>query len=76
MPLDNALNRSQTYARAFKFGRRVQPPEGGEQLVGIGHIKTDPVVAYKKGGLVLALPKSSKLDLGLGGLGREFPSIA
>ena len=45
MPADNAMGNCQIYASPGKFCILVQPLEGQEQLVRMGHVKSDAVVA-------------------------------
>ena len=47
--LNDPLHRRQSHPRPFKLIGAMQALEGGKQLVGIGHIKADAVVADKIG---------------------------
>ena len=44
MAFDDAAAHSQTNAGAVELSRRVQPLEGAEQLIGIGHIKANAII--------------------------------
>src|SRR5665647_528263 len=48
---DDALHGGQTDTRAFELAGRVQPLEGAEELVGIGHVEAGAVVAHEEGAL-------------------------
>src|SRR5674476_1244706 len=48
---DDALHGGQTDTRAFELAGRVQPLEGAEQLVRIGHVEAGAVVAHEEGAL-------------------------
>jgi hypothetical protein len=50
--------------------------EGTEQLFGIGHVKTHPVVPHEVNRFAGAADFMAKRDLGAGLPGAEFPGIA
>src|SRR3546814_10816886 len=69
----------QTYALPIsgpgKIRRAVQTSKRGKQFVGIGHVKTGPIIAYVEYGhiIVNVMPK---FNHGMAGLAGDFPGIA
>jgi len=55
VPVNNALHCSQPDTGTFEFGDGVQALERPKELVGIGHVESRAVVAYKKPGLPLVI---------------------
>ena len=70
---DDPLYRGQADTAAVIFSFEVQADERFEQMVGMGHIKTYPVVPYEKGA-ASGIP--AKLYSGQGLLNRVFNGIA
>ena len=47
--IDDALDRGQTHASSWEFGRRMKPLEGAEESGGIGGVESGTVVTDKIG---------------------------
>src|SRR5271165_1640122 len=75
MPVHDALNRGQADTSAFEGLLRVKPLEDAEQLVGILHVESDPVVSNEQRYLVFFLFRASDFDFGLGPCAGEFYSV-
>src|SRR3546814_20500321 len=69
------VDRGQADAGPGKIRRAVQTSKRGKQFVGIGHVKTGPIIAYVEYGhiIVNVMPK---FNHGMAGLAGDFPGIA
>ena len=74
MPVNDALYGRQADSSAFIFVDTMQPLKRTKQLVGIGHIKSRAVIAYRIN-VTPVLRHGSDLDACRVGSAREFPGI-
>jgi hypothetical protein len=72
MTMNNPLNGSQPYSRAFKRFRLVQPLKNAKQLVHVLHIETGSVVPDKYGYFLFIFAGATNLDFGPGPVAREL----
>ena len=75
MPVDDALNGSQSYSGAFKLFRQVQTLKHTEELVDILHIKARAVVPHEQLYLIFLSGGTANLDFGLRSHPRELYRI-
>src|SRR5829696_2480940 len=77
--MDDALDGGEPYAGALELLRAVQPLEGAEELVGVGHLEARPVVAHvvdRDAAPAAELLLHPELYAGLGLLRGELPGVA
>ena len=65
VPVDDALNDSQSYSRPFKLFAQVQTLKDAEQLVHVLHVKARAIVPEEYPSFVLIPVHAANLDLGL-----------
>src|SRR5215216_2152612 len=77
--MDDALDGGEPYPGTLEFVRAVQPLEGAEELVHVGHLEARPVVAHvvdRDATPYRELLVNAKLYTGLGFLRGELPGVA
>ena len=74
VPVDDALDGGQADAGAGVLRRGVQPLEGREQHVGVGHVEAGAVIAYEEDRRLAVL--AAELEVGPRPAGRELPGVA
>src|SRR5271165_714142 len=75
MPVYDALNRGQADTGTLESFLRVKPLEDAEQLVGIFHVESDPVVSNEQYHVIVFVLDASDFDIGLGTCAAEFYSV-
>src|SRR5271157_6553998 len=75
MSVYDALNRGQADTGTLESLLRVKPLEDAEQLVGVFHVESDPVVSNEQHYVVFFLFRASDFDFGLGPCAGEFYSV-
>jgi hypothetical protein len=75
MTMNNALNRGQPYACAFKLCRAVQTLEDAKQFVDVLHIEANPIVSNEYHHPIVSFLRTSYLNLGLRVRAGELYSI-
>jgi hypothetical protein len=76
MPVNDAANISQADAGAVEFIGSMESLKDSKELVGISHIKSYPVIAYKHHCFLLARLAASDFDGGLRSRAGKFNGIA
>jgi hypothetical protein len=75
VPADDATHRGQSDPRSRKIDGPVQPLEGQEELVDVGHVEAGAVVGHEQS-VAAAGRLAADSDARGGVVGREFPRVA
>src|SRR5260370_39812303 len=75
MTVDDTLDSRQSDSGSREFGHRMQALEGAEKLLGVGRVKSRPVITDEVGRGAVAM-NLGELDTSGGAFRTKFPGIA